>query len=425
MATIIDALNLYTQAKSLGKSSKALVSSLHTFATERNLELTHENLLEWIMVGAYRKGTRPSSSRMTFARSLVRFTNSTGLTSIEWPMNNIRKEKELVCREKMALTKSPVSNLLEAYIEYKRSGNAMSDNTHQCLRFFNDFCAKNYNCADNTYQEMVNGWCVKRDTERPSSFNKRIAPIRSFLKYVNRQTGKDIALPSYMAYERKKFIPHPFTEDELHLLFEQADTIYWHDKSSVFAYNVRKMVMPVLFRLLYSTGMRTCEARMLSCDDVDLVHGVINIRQSKGVGEHRVALHQTMWDLMKQYDTAIRQLLPEREPFFPNELGRYLPRTWEAYHFKRVWKKVSDKAARLYDLRSNYAVANINGWENVGPEWFDKLLYLSRSMGHSTIGATTYYYNLVPVFADQVENLSGEGFEQLLPDLTSYYNEED
>lgn len=425
MATIIDALSLYTQAKSLGKSSTALVSSLHTFATKRNLEITLENLLEWVAVGAYKKGTRPSSSRMTFARSLVRFTNSIGLTSIKWPMNKMRKEKELVCREKMALTKSPVSDLLEAYIEYKRSGNAMSDNTHQCLRFFNEFCAKNYNRADKSYQEMVNAWCLKRDTERPSSFNKRIAPIRNFLKYINKQTDKEIALPSYLVYEKKKFIPHPYTKDELHLLFEQADTLSWYDKSSEFAYNVRKMVMPVFLRLLYSTGMRTCEARMLSCEDVDLNHGVVNIRQSKGIGEHRVALHQTMWELMKQYDIAINQLLPERDAFFPNEFGRYLPRTWESYHFKRIWKKVSDKPARLYDLRSNYAVFNINSWENIGPEWFDKLLYLSRSMGHSTIGATTYYYNLVPIFANQIENLSGDGFEQLLPDLTSYYNEED
>lgn len=425
MATITEALSLYTQAKIVGKGTNYLASSLLTFATKGNDELTYDNLLKWVAVGVNRKGSRPSSARMTFTRSLIRFTNSVGLTSIPLPMNKIRVEKELVCRAKMTLQKSPVSELLETYIEYKRSGNAMSDNTHQCLRFFNDFCARNYDNDDNRYQEMVNKWCTKRETERPSSFNKRIAPIRSFLKFINKQIDKEIDLPSYMPYEKKKFIPHPFSKEELHLLFEQTDTLSWYLRSSEFAYNVRKMVMPVFIRLLYSTGMRTCEARMLSCDDVDLEHGVINIRQSKGIGEHRVALHQTMWDLMKQYDTAMRQLLPEREPFFPNEFGRYLPRTWESYHFKQAWKHVSDKPARLYDLRSNYAVANINRWENIGPEWFDKLLYLSRSMGHTTIGSTTYYYNLVPVFADQVEKLSGDGFEQLLPDLTAYYNDEE
>lgn len=52
----------------------------------------------------------------------------------------------------------------------------------------------------------------------------------------------------------------------------------------------------------------------------------------------------------------------------------------------------SDAKARIYDLRSNYAVTNINKWKYVGPEWFDKLLYLSRTMGHTTIKATAYYF---------------------------------
>lgn len=157
---------------------------------------------------------------------------------------------------------------------------------------------------------------------------------------------------------------------------------------------------------------------------MDLEYGVINIKHSKGIHEHRIVMHETMWTLMKQYDVGIRKLFSEREAFLPNEFGTYMPRTWESYHFRQAWKDISDKPARVYDLRSNYAVANINSWEDVGPEWFDKLLYLSRSMGHSTIASTTYYYNLVPVFAKQLERISGSSLGELLPDLTDYYNEE-
>ena len=45
-----------------------------------------------------------------------------------------------------------------------------------------------------------------------------------------------------------------------------------------------KVEVPVFFRLLYSTGMRTTEARLLRVEDVDLQSGVINIRYTK---EHR------------------------------------------------------------------------------------------------------------------------------------------
>lgn len=424
METIKNALRMYIDANVLGKGSLILVGSLNTFASVGNKKLTYENLQEWITYGTYRKGTKYSPIRKTFAHSFLRFTNAQGISNIEIPFNKVRKQKELSHREQAALKHSPISELLGNYIAYKRSANAMSDSTHQCLRFFNEYCANNFEEDSTSYQEMVDGWCRKRKTERPSSFNKRIAPIRSFLQFANRYIVGSIIIPSYLPYERKKYVPHPFTLEELHKLFDYADTISWNKRSSEFAYNVRKMVMPVFLRSLYSTGMRTCEARLLSCDDVDLEYGVINIKHSKGIHEHRIVMHETMWTLMKQYDVGIRKLFSEREAFFPNEFGTYMPRTWESYHFRQAWKDISDKTARVYDLRSNYAVANINSWEDVGPEWFDKLLYLSRSMGHSTIASTTYYYNLVPVFAKQLERISGSSLGELLPDLTDYYNEE-
>ena len=51
---------------------------------------------------------------------------------------------------------------------------------------------------------------------------------------------------------------------------------------------------------------------------------------------------------------------------------------------------------------------------------------LSQShYGHTTIKATAYYYNLVPLFADQLNELSGSGLTEILPDLTDYYTNEE
>lgn len=58
-----------------------------------------------------------------------------------------------------------------------------------------------------------------------------------------------------------------------------------------------------MFRLLYSTGMRTTEARLLRVIDVDLPHAVINIRKSKNSIEHYVALHPSMAALLKDMAT--------------------------------------------------------------------------------------------------------------------------
>ena len=185
------------------------------------------------------------------------------------------------------------------------------------------------------------------------------------------------------------------------------------------------MTLSVILRFLYSTGLRTCEARLLTREDVDLQDGVVNISKSKGINQHRIALHPSLWDLLRQYDDAVTRYIPNRKAFFPNEFGDHFSRTWLPYHFSRLWTMFSDAKARIYDLRSNYAVTNINKWKYVGPEWFDKLLYLSRTMGHTTIKATAYYYNLVPLFADQLNELSGSGLTEILSDLTDHYTNEE
>ena len=72
-----------------------------------------------------------------------------------------------------------------------------------------------------------------------------------------------------------------------------------------------------MFRLLYSTGMRTTEVRLLRVIDVDIPHAVINIRKSKNSIEHFVALHPETAALLENYDAVAEKVMPIREIYFP------------------------------------------------------------------------------------------------------------
>lgn len=419
MITITEALETFLQDNNFGKMHNYLTSALKNWSVRnRRNELTLSNLMFWVSTA---KSKSTKDSRITFVRCFVNYCNTKGLCNIPIPRNLDKKEQQKVDKEKLPLSKSPVSNLLERYITYSRASGTMGDTTHQCLRFFNDYCAREYSDTKTTIDEMVAGWCTKRNSENNSSFNKRIAPIRSFLRYTNRVDQSLLELPEYLPYDKKKFVPHPYSKEELRKLFYAADHLSADSRYYGFQFKIRKMVMPVMLRLLYSTGMRTCEAIQLSCEDVDLEYGVINIDKTKGYDQHRVALHPSMWELLKRYEEEISKLIPNRTAFFPNEFGNYLGRTWITYHFGNIWKQISNEPARVYDLRSNYAVTNINSWKYIGPEWFDKLLYLSRTMGHSCIASTTYYYNLVPLFAEQLYEMTESDLTEILPDLSDYY----
>jgi integrase len=78
---------------------------------------------------------------------------------------------------------------------------------------------------------------------------------------------------------------------------------------------------------------------------------------------------------------------------------------------------VSNSRATAYAFRHHYAVSNINNWIGTGFGFDDKFLYLSKSMGHYDIESTKYYYSLVPGLADILEEMTNEGFEDIVPEV--------
>lgn len=64
---------------------------------------------------------------------------------------------------------------------------------------------------------------------------------------------------------------------------------------------LRHLVMPVLFRLLYTCGLRVSEALHLKVADVDLDAGVLAIYGAKGDKERLVGISDSMLAYMKSY----------------------------------------------------------------------------------------------------------------------------
>lgn len=88
---------------------------------------------------------------------------------------------------------------------------------------------------------------------------------------------------------------------------------------------IQRMTLPVFFRLLYSSGMRTTEAILLERNDVNLENGVVSIKRGKEYDQHYVVLPDTMLDLMYTYDREIAGLVPHRRMFFPTPDDRPHP----------------------------------------------------------------------------------------------------
>lgn len=178
----------------------------------------------------------------------------------------------------------------------------------------------------------------------------------------------------------------------------------------------------MFFRLLYSSEMRTTEVRPLRAEDVNLENGVVNIRFSKGFNQHFTVLHDSMLELMRVYDSAISKLVPNRVYFFPKNADKEFSDQWIRYFFRILWDQNNNIYATAYELRHNYAIENINGWIGEGLSEHMKLLALSKSMGHSDMESTKYYYSLVPGLSDIMGQVTDKTFNEIIPNIIN--NEE-
>lgn len=76
---------------------------------------------------------------------------------------------------------------------------------------------------------------------------------------------------------------------------------------------------------------------------------------------------------------------------FPNisELSQDMADSWCAQRKteanNKMWRQHNRGYVVPYEIRHNYAVENINGWTGIGFDFNAKLLYLSKSMGHSVL----------------------------------------
>ena len=314
--------------------------------------------------------------------------------------------------------KSLLGPSFEAFIRYRKACRNWNESSYlPNLRFFDKFCYEKYPNESSITDEMADKWCAKRSTESNNSCISRIYVVLEYIRFCNSRTDTNTKIPGIPKAEKRTYIPHEFTQKELERFFEACDNYKPFHHNTTREKNC-KYTLPVIFRLLYSTGMRTVEARLLERKNVDLTNGVICIENTKGYEQHYVAMHKSMTDLMKKYDCKMQDLYPNRKYFFCSDNDAPRSRDMIMYFFRRMWDSVNDTHATAYEFRHNYAIININKWLNSGFEFGDMLLYLSKSMGHVSVEQTVkYYYSIVPSLSDVLLDNTESGFNKIVPEV--------
>lgn len=156
-----------------------------------------------------------------------------------------------------------------------------------------------------------------------------------------------------------------------------------------------------LIGLLACTGLRLSEALRLQVDDVDLETGVLLVRQSKFHLTRLVPLHPSAIRALRHYRRGRDKQYPlHRGAFFLSEGGEALNQRTVHQTFTGLRTCLgcfaTRRPPRWHDLRHTFACRRLLLWCRQPDHLDNRIVYLSRYLGHRQIAFTYWYLTGVP-----------------------------
>ncbi len=314
---------------------------------------------------------------------------------------------------------SAFAQKIEACLTYRRA-RGFKEETHlgNLLRF-DKFSAKHYSESNVLTPEIVFAWLDAETQADPRGLPARGTSIRQLGLYLVATLEDAFVLPEKFNTNSRGFIPYNFTDDELTRLFREIDRLQ-ENKAEPFL----TKIAPVLFRLIYTCGLRPNEGRDLLCDNIDLKSGVITIINTKNHKDRLIVMSDDMRKLCKSY-AAGRVIFAGDSPyFFPSYSGSAFTSTKISTAFKQAWATAMCSQenpippnVRVYDLRHRFASACLNRWLDEKRDMYAMLPYLREYMGHSSLQETEYYIHILPENLAKSPAIDWDKFNNMFPEV--------
>ncbi len=197
---------------------------------------------------------------------------------------------------------------------------------------------------------------------------------------------KNIYFKEKKFYITKSYIPIIFNTHEINKLFKVMDQ---NTKNSNEKFYRLHYTYAVIFRLLYSCGLRISEVLKLNIEDVCLDKNTININNSKNNVSRLVVLSNSMKNVLEVY---IKRFEITTGLLFQNRKGqKIIYWTIRDYYKKMLNKAQLNINAHIHSLRHVFVNASFNQMLEKGYDENVVIVYLHKYLGHKSISETEYY----------------------------------
>lgn len=266
-------------------------------------------------------------------------------------------------------------------------------------------------------KELCGLWCRKRSYESDSNHCSRVSSFRVFCKYIQSLGYPAYVPPKGLTKHPPRYDAHIFTDDELGRFFRAVDA----SRSVPSECPYRALVMPVFFRILYTSGMRVSELRLAKLGDVNLEEGYIRVRQGKNHKDRLVPIHPDLVEKCISLKRQIHQTSPEDEFFFMLRPGCEM-KLFNVYHnFRRYLDKAgiphTGHGPRVHDFRHTYCVNLLRKWTGEGKDLTAYLPYMRTMLGHETFDETAYYLKLTAAAFPSIRDSLDKAFPDIIGEV--------
>ena len=288
------------------------------------------------------------------------------------------------------------AEILYKYVAEKRGFGVAFNGEAKHLAGFDKFTVTLNLQQQTLTKEVVEKWMQIKPNENENNHSQRIRMVRRLAIYMKNQEYESYVCPTLPQHSSKQtYIPYIYTENEVSEFFNQASQLPSNPQS-----RNMPIIMPVLFKLLYSTGMRINEVLQLKVGDVDLIHGVIQVLQSKSKKPRYVPISNSMLAICRGYSAKLHAISTKEDWYFPTQRMTPYSMTRIYYIFREVLFKANiphlgrGQGPRIHDFRHTFAVECLKKMVRQKCDVTAIMPYISMYLGHNKPLVSQYYLRL-------------------------------
>lgn len=295
---------------------------------------------------------------------------------------------------------SALHDALTEYLQTRRALGTKLGWPESSLRRFVDFIEAE--SKEFVTTELALRWAIQAAGVQPATHARRLGIVRGFAVWLQATDTRTQVPPLRLLPARQRRpLPHIYSDREIADLMGAALRL----RSAA---GLRRVTFQTLIGLLAATGLRPGEALALDVADVDLVDGVMTVRESKFGKSRYVPLEESARAALVAYAEFRDAVRPDREApaFLVTERGSRLRGCTARLTFATICRAVGlrpglearrrGRGPRLQDFRHTFATRRLIEWYRAGLN-VDRLMpRLATYLGHARVAETYWYIQAVP-----------------------------